>query len=395
MSIRERKLPSGKIRYQLDLGIVDGKRVRKHYDTEILAKKALKKHEQGKVKHGDSFTDLSPTEVAEIFVVRSKLREAGATWTEAVNFFLSHGQAKESITFGTMVQRFLDEKYEHATPRYHRQLKVSLGALRNELDSRAANEVRGQDIEQWLKRNKWAPKTWRNYLGDASALFSWGIRKGYLSLNPCLEVAKPKLGDGEIGTLTVEQCDLLLRAAVRDPQVVGFVVLGLYAGLRPAEIARLDWTAVDVEAKTVVVAGSQAKTRRRRIVDLSEGAIAWLKAANIEMKGKITGKWWDGRWRVFRGKLGWDAGHSGDGLSKNERKKTRKAPEPAPFGKWPHNALRHTYASMHYAMHQNEAQLQTQMGHESAAMLHRHYRALKTKAEAEKFWALRPQQFYS
>jgi integrase len=45
---------------------------------------------------------------------------------------------------------------------------------------------------------------------------------------------------------------------------------------------------------------------------------------------------------------------------------------------------------MHYAMHQDEAKLQAQMGHESAAMLHRHYRALKTRKEAERFWALRP-----
>lgn len=390
MSIRERKLPSGKIKYQLDLGIVDGKRVRKHYSTEALAKKALKKHEQGKVKHGDSFTDLSPGEVAEIFVVRTRLKAAGATWTEAADFYLSHGVAKESISFATMVQRFLNEKLEHSTPRYHRQLKVSLGALMNELGEKPANGVRGDDIERWLKRNKWAPKTWVNYLGDASALFSWGVKKGYLSLNPCAEVFKPKLGDGEIGTLTVEQCELLLRAAVKDPQVIGFVVLGLYAGLRPAEIARLDWSAVDLEAATVVVAGSQAKTRRRRIVDLSENAVAWLKASELKLEGKITGKWWDGRWRVFRSKLGWDAGNSGDGLSRIQRKKTRKEAEPAPFGRWPHNALRHTYASMHYAMHQNEAQLQTQMGHESAAMLHRHYRALKTKTDASKFWALKP-----
>ncbi|GAA5139247.1 hypothetical protein GCM10023213_19620 [Prosthecobacter algae] len=390
MPIRKRKLPSGKIVYQLDLGMVDGKRVQKNYPTGLAAKTAQEDHENAAERHGTSLTHLTSAEITEVLLVRSKLKDAGATLTEAAEFFLKHGVTKESISFGAMVQRFLNDKYEHSTPRYHRQLKVSLGALKNELESRPANEIRGQDIERWLKRNKWAPKTWVNYLGDASALFSWGIKKGYLSLNPCAEVAKPKLGDGEIGTLTVEQCELLLRAAVKDPQVIGFVVLGLYAGLRPAEIARLDWSAVDLEAATVVVAGSQAKTRRRRIVDLSENAVAWLKASGLKLEGKITGKWWDGRWRVFRSKLGWDAGNSGDGLSRNERKKARKDPEPAPFGRWPHNALRHTYASMHYAMHQNEAQLQTQMGHESAAMLHRHYRALKTKTDASKFWALKP-----
>jgi integrase len=45
---------------------------------------------------------------------------------------------------------------------------------------------------------------------------------------------------------------------------------------------------------------------------------------------------------------------------------------------------------MHYAMWQDEAKLQAQMGHESANMLHQHYRALKTRREAERFWALTP-----
>jgi hypothetical protein len=30
------------------------------------------------------------------------------------------------------------------------------------------------------------------------------------------------------------------------------------------------------------------------------------------------------------------------------------------------------------------------MGHESARMLHQHYRALKSKTEAAKFWKLKP-----
>lgn len=55
-----------------------------------------------------------------------------------------------------------------------------------------------------------------------------------------------------------------------------------------------------------------------------------------------------------------------------------------------YNALRHTFASMHLAMWSDEAKLQTLMGHESGPMLHRHYKALKTKKEAERFWSLVP-----
>ena len=58
---------------------------------------------------------------------------------------------------------------------------------------------------------------------------------------------------------------------------------------------------------------------------------------------------------------------------------------------WPHDVMRHTFASMHYAQHRNEALLQTQLGHDNAQTLFKHYRALKTGKEAAEFWQLRPE----
>ena len=170
--------------------------------------------------------------------------------------------------------------------------------------------------------------------------------------------------------------------------MMGFIVLGLFGGLRPAEIQRLDWSAVDLDEGTVIVAGKQAKTRRRRVVDLSGNAVEWLNTLKREQQtGPICGRYWDARWRMFRRSLGWAVGSGERGVKETVRPGDRGWGRQ---GEWPHNALRHTYASMHYAMWQDEAKLQAQMGHESAAMLHRHYRALKTRKEAERFWALRP-----
>ena len=135
---------------------------------------------------------------------------------------------------------------------------------------------------------------------------------------------------------------------------------------------------------TVIVAGSQAKTRRRRVVDLGENARLWLRAGVPALPSgeMICGRYWDARWRMFRRAMGWAVGSREKGITEVKVK--------AVHGEWPHNALRHTYASMHYAMWQDEAKLQAQMGHESASMLHRHYRALKTRKEAERFWGLVP-----
>lgn len=109
----------------------------------------------------------------------------------------------------------------------------------------------------------------------------------------------------------------------------------------------------------------------KRPVDLSVNAVAWLRAA--ECRGQGAGR------------------KPGDRVVPSNLKERWPAFWPkAGLLVWPNNGLRHTFASMHYAMWQDEAKLQAQMGHESANMLHQHYRALKTRREAERFWALTP-----
>jgi integrase len=122
--------------------------------------------------------------------------------------------------------------------------------------------------------------------------------------------------------------------------------------------------AVLLDDRHVVVAGLHAKTRRRRIVDLTENAVAWLRL-DANRTGPVCPKNFTARWERLRDK--------------------------AKATPWPHDGLRHTFASMHYAEHQNESLLKAQLGHAGREdVLFSHYRALKTRKEAAEFWALRP-----
>jgi hypothetical protein len=66
--------------------------------------------------------------------------------------------------------------------------------------------------------------------------------------------------------------------------------------------------------------------------------------------------------------------------------------------KWPHDALRHTAATMHYAFYQNASLLKAQFGHvEHEDTLFSNYRAVRladgrpaSKAVAAKFYAVVP-----
>ena len=375
MKLRERTLPSGKRVWVLDHGKVNGRR-----KQEIIkggkaeADRAFAKAEKARRDFGKVGIRLTTSEIADALLAKEKL--GAVTLVEAADFYLKHAnRIRERVLVPELVKRFIDAKdAANRSKRYLRQLGVSLGSLALKYPLKRADELTRADIEGWVTPNQWSAKTVNNYLGDVSALFNWASApsRGFAARNPTEDIERETLGDEEIGTLTVAQCKALLEAALNDGAMLAYVVLGLFGGIRAAEIERLTWDKINLTEKTVVIEGRKAKTRQRRVVDLPANAVAWLKLMQAR-EGKVCARAHAEHWREFRKRLGYaidEAATSG---------------EP-----WPHNALRHTFASMHFAMHQNESLLQALMGHESAAMLHRHYKALKTKAEARKFYELRP-----
>jgi integrase len=147
--------------------------------------------------------------------------------------------------------------------------------------------------------------------------------------------------------------------------------------------------AINLDEGTVIVLAETAKTGSRRVVDLSDNAVAWLRSVERPVGRLCVGRWSE-RWRAFRRGCGWGVGADDKGERSLAFKAAVKA-VPVTRGRWRADVLRHTFASMHYAHFQDEGLLKAQMGHwERADTLHRYYRALKTRAEAGAFWELRP-----
>ena len=239
--------------------------------------------------------------------------------------------------------------------------------------------------------------TQRGYLGDLRAFFAWARKRGWLGADPSEGVEVAAVAEGEIQTLGVGQVERLLRAAVasEDAELLWYAVLATFCGIRPVEIERLELGRINVAERTVIITGGTAKTARRRVVDLPENAVAWLMAMPMPEKQKaesgklkVCGAGWEDRWLCLRRAAGWSVGLRRKRAVAGWHKVRDCA---LTEGAWPHDVLRHTYASMHYAHFQNEALLKAQMGHwERADTLHRHYRALRTRAEAAAFWRLSP-----
>lgn len=138
--------------------------------------------------------------------------------------------------------------------------------------------------------------------------------------------------------------------------------------MRRAELERLRFEGLDLAEGTAIAAAKKVKTRQRRVVEITPQMRAWITAAGWTAEMMTTGpvapanlkELWPRLWKL------------------------------AGLVRWPHNGLRHTSASMHFAAFSDEAALQAILGQRSAEVLHTNYLALKTLREAEKFWRMLP-----
>jgi len=148
----------------------------------------------------------------------------------------------------------------------------------------------------------------------------------------------------------------------------------MFCGVRPDEVKRTELTRLNLDAGTLRIAAKAAKTAKTRVLELSPVAVAWFR---LWLKAVPNPTFNPPNFRKR-----WDSVREGAGL----------------LEKWEHDVLRHTYASMAYAMHQNAAKLKAELGHsQSEETLFSHYRAAETvsgetitRAMAEQFWSLTP-----
>jgi integrase len=131
----------------------------------------------------------------------------------------------------------------------------------------------------------------------------------------------------------------------------------------------MSWDAVDWDDKLVKVEnhklGKKTRSARYRYVAMSQNLIAWLQP-----------------YRHWEGPI-WPA-TCWESMHKEARTKA------GVYDSWGHDVLRHTFASYLFALKQDAAYTASQMGHESATMIFRHYRRLTKPAEAVEFWNIYP-----
>jgi integrase len=110
--------------------------------------------------------------------------------------------------------------------------------------------------------------------------------------------------------------------------------------------------------------------RRRRFVAISPNAIAWLRVYQLaggRREGPVTP-------------------HEKSQLTK----KRRELQSTAGLSRWIQQGMRHSFCSYWLAAYEDVNKLVLQSGHTDAGTMWQHYHKGTTKADAKKFWAIRP-----
>jgi integrase len=303
-----------------------------------------------------------------------RLLPGGATLKEAVALFCRRNpNTLEKRTVPQVAEELLAVK---------RAAKVSddhIINLQGRLNSFGAafnvniSDVTAKEIQAWLDKLPVKGQTKRNYLKAVSALFSFGIRQKYLpkeAIDEVKSIEPPKEEPYEIEIFTPAEMRELLAAA--KAEMVPWLAIGGFAGLRAAEIERLDWSEVHLAEKYIEIKAKKAKTGSRRPAPITDNLAQWL-APYAKESGKVVTE------------FGYDE------LVKTVNVKRHEGKDPATVKlfEWKHNALRHAFCSYRLAGIKNVAQVSHEAGN-SPQMIFKHYRQLVSESEAVKWFSIVP-----
>jgi integrase len=297
-----------------------------------------------------------------------RLKPYGKTISDATEHFLAYlATVSRSCSVAELVTEFNTAKAQDgASKRYLQDLRNRLDNFAEEFGNLKVGEILPSQIDDWLRGLKVAAQTRNNFRRVLHAFFKFAVVRGYVTENAAAKAARAKVVRGAPEIFTPEQMRIVLEKAPFD--FVPYLVVGGFAGLRSAEIERLDWADIDLAGRLIHVKAENAKSAQRRLVTISDNLAAWL-APHVRKSGTVATE---------------------QGV-RDAREKTCKAAKI----KWPSNVLRHSFASYHLAHAKNAAATATELGHASPVMLYQHYRELVRPDAAALWWQLTPPKEYA
>lgn len=324
---------------------------------------------------------------AELAKINTLLRKLGITFEQAQALAAQNAAPKAS---GKLLSAVMDEFIRARMQAGIRSASVRwfstrLSPLYVALGQRQADKIARADLKAVLDRMPVSPSTKNNYARAWGAVWKWGLKQEDppflrdVTFGLAPRPNKQERDGAEI--LTVDDAAKMMHGipvAYRS----GAAML-LFSGLRPQELWGTDkkpllWQHINVADRIIRVPAEIAKTRKARVLEgLPDALWRWLTPGAPEQP--ICPAQSQYLIRLMQRA----AGYAKLGYGRAGKWEALRS--------WPHDGTRHSFATYALALTSDAAKVALWLGHEgNSTMLHRHYRGLTTKAEAERYFAISP-----
>ncbi len=368
-------------------------------------------------------TFWTPDRLTATADVIRRLEKEGITLETAADFAIKHLRPdSELLPWDDAIEGALKEQSanrpSHGAECGKRWRRLKRWAVANKVDNlNGFTEVLARQYMREKPHLK--PTAKRREISYMSILFSWAVNADKLNLNPWAPLMqqtkgrtkkkKHTLEDESVGRVRIFSIDELTSVfglakrgftlsapaegedsekrekfhrkygaksvTVKPWELIPWLALGTFGGLRPEEAERVVWETYDLNSsekiteinfaeKQLDLPAFKSKTGDARTWPMEPVLAAWLKPCKKE-SGSILPPNFQRKLWALRDSMGWN--------------------------EWPQDITRHSYASYHLAFYKKAHETAHNLGHRDSRMLYAHYkRSLKKPAEAKAFWAAVP-----
>ena len=306
-------------------------------------------------------------DISYLVACEQMLKDSGADLMTAVLFYLAqHGGGKslpvpEAVTMFMNAQRGrgLSERHIDTLDSHLSQFKKAFTCGLRSISVAEINEYLGRITH---------PRTRSNHRVSLGILFHWARDQGYVA--PSVETVvdrsdKPKVRRKDPGILSPADMERLLRLAETDaPEIIPYLAIGAFAGVRVAEIQRLRVRDINLPQRIIPLSSDITKTNQRRTAKIPTNLAAWLEKHVAGEPDDLVVKC-----RVPAAVL--------KGLCMKLELK------------WPSNAMRHSFVSYMTQLLHNPSELAEQCGH-SMLVNSTNYKNLVTPKDAAAWFNIFP-----